>query len=116
MNVSIQSTSKKIEKYQVRGIIKINGNNLSIEKTSNSGLGIWKDSDGKPIYDKAERLKMGMQNNDQCEIKALFPSAPIGKDKIKLGKKSIRSGSKVSIIGYGLSPLIVVSEDDINFA
>ena len=50
------------------------------------------------------------------KINTLFPSTPIGKDKIKLGKKSIRSGSKVSIIGYGLSPLIVVSEDDINFA
>ena len=45
---------------------------LVLEKTYNSGLGIWKDSDGKPIYDKAERLKMGMQNNDKCEIKELI--------------------------------------------
>jgi hypothetical protein len=116
MNICLQSSSKKIEKYRIKGIIKINGNNLSIEKTSNSGLGIWKDSDGKPIYDKGERLKMGMSTEDKCEIKTLFPSAPLGKDKIKLGKKSIRSGSMVNVTGFGLSPLIVVSEDDINFA
>jgi len=117
MNVCVQS-SEKIKKYGIKGIIKIYGNNLSIEKTSNSGLGIWqiRERDVKPIYDKGERLKMGMSTEDKCEIKTLFPSAPLGKDKIKLGKKSIRSGSMVTVTGFGLSPLIVASEDDIEFA
>ena len=121
MNACLQSSSKKDEKYIVEGVIifgpmrtgTIGDEYLRVIRTSDVRLDIWKRPSGNPVSSKEERFKLGI-SDDICIIKPLIPCT-LSKSKIKLGKKTFKSGNMVSIKGFGLNPLIIVSEDDIDY-